>query len=168
MKQTQTSCALGLKASLQTILDRYNPKRDNSFTLAEAVSDKHPVLAEIRSVYGQERAWACVYPHIMSLNEFSKKTKMDDYQKQELARLFAKRFYYFNLAEVNLFFEKVKSGEYGTFYGVIDPMDIMEKAKTFEQERNREIDRQENIKHLAELERNRQNAVSYDVYLANK
>lgn len=151
-------------------MNRYNQKADgsNSFTIEEAVSDKHPVLAEIRAAYGQEKAWLCVYSHIVAINEFSKKAKMDDYQKRVLARLFVKRFYYFNLAEVNLFFERLESGVYGKFYGAIDPIDIMEKAGTFEQERNREIDRQENLKHLAELERNHQNAISHDEYLAGK
>ena len=82
-------------------------------------------------------------------------------QVLELAVMIRVEYYYFKASELLLFFFKFKSGEYGTFYGVVDPMVIMAALIDFNTYRrqqleiyDREIQRKKREEQWAERERN--------------
>lgn len=50
-------------------------------------------------------------------------------------------YYYLKASELLLFFFKLKTGEYGTFYGVVDPMVIMSALIEFKAYRKRQLEK---------------------------
>lgn len=68
------------------------------------------------------------------------KEKPSFQQVMELAVMIRVEYYYFRASELLLFFFKFKSGEYGTFYGVVDPMVIMAALIDFKAYRRQQLE----------------------------
>ena len=60
---------------------------------------------------------------------------MQIYQLNELSTLFFSECYYLNISEVMLFLIKLKRGDFGEFYGCIDPLKIMSAKNEFIRQR---------------------------------
>jgi hypothetical protein len=91
---------------------------------------------EIREVYGVEtlRDWVAVM--VENLNDFCNvRDKMKPEQKDEAAHIISCEYGHLNIAEVALFFLKVKSGTFGEFYGILDTVRLMSIMKKFMAER---------------------------------
>lgn len=70
------------------------------------------------------------------LSEFSGvRNKITVGQICQLVQLITDDFWYLNLAELMLFSRRFKAGNYGTFYGNVDPMTIMAGLQSFIRER---------------------------------
>jgi hypothetical protein len=65
---------------------------------------------------------------------------LDDKQAEFLAEVIANEYYFLKASELLLFFYNFKTGKYGRFYGVVDPMRIMEALGEFKDERDRVIE----------------------------
>ena len=167
LQQVQTLCVTYSANEVERLLDFYNPSA--TFTLYDATDCRHPALCDFWAKgdreKGKKQAMAAIVAQLVSLGEYSAKAKMDEYQMEELARIFVERFFYFNLAEVNVFFHRVKEGKYGTFYGAIDPMDIMSMAAKFETHRNQELDKRQQAQDREERAKARQGGISREAYL---
>lgn len=75
--------------------------------------------------------------HIAELSEFcGAKDKLSSYQLRHTAELITAEFGFLSLAEFMLFARRFKSGNYGRFYGRIDPVLIMQTIRQFLTERN--------------------------------
>ena len=130
----------------------------------------HPTLADIDNRYGEQKAAACIVPHLLSLSAMSgARVKMDEFQVRDTAKLIATTYPNAKITEIALFISRMKAGRYAQFYGSVDPMTIMrslkyfmttEKAFTYECRKSEEQERR-----FAEQQRR---AVSYEQYQAMK
>lgn len=115
--------------------------------------------------------WLKIY--IDNLNDFcGVKEKLTDVQIIELANIIYYEYYYLNIAEIALFFIKYKTGTFGEFYGVIDPLKITSAFIEFTKGRRAAIDALErkDAKEQADLNRLKwaASAVTYEQYLEIK
>lgn len=77
-----------------------------------------PSLALLSQTYPNEQVNTWIIAHLMDLYKFAGvKEKPSFQQVLELAVMIRVEYYYFKASELLLFFFKLKSGEYGTFYG---------------------------------------------------
>lgn len=120
---------------------RFNPAiqwrlRERAADYVSCSQMNYPTMWEIREVYGVEtlRDWVAVM--VENLNDFCNvRDKMKPEQKDEAAHIISCEYGNLNIAEVALFFLKVKSGTFGEFYGILDTVRLMSIMKKFMAER---------------------------------
>lgn len=132
-----------------------------------------PTLAQVGRCYGESTAEAALCFELEDLNCFAgTKTKLEMHQQKELARIILTEFYYLKISEVLLFFFRLKSGRYGSFYGSVDAIQILVFLRTFTGERQVALERYdaERRRLLQEEERKKSSAdrVTYEQYLEIK
>lgn len=95
-----------------------------------------PTLGLVRATFGNNTATVWVSLQLENLSEYAGCAgKLSKRQYEELSQMIVNTYPYFNLTEVMLFFQQFKSGEYGTFYGAVDPIKIMEALRSFDRQR---------------------------------
>jgi hypothetical protein len=105
------------------------------------IIDKAATLNELNIAYEQNAASAWLIPQLADLSEFCGcKTKISDEQIESLSQLMATEYGYITIPEFMLFFHRFKKGEYGQFYGNVDPMVITSSFCHFIEWRNRKLD----------------------------
>ena len=127
-----------------------------------------PTLWEANNIYGKGTAEEWLVYQFSDLSEFAGVSKkINSQQLLQMAQLMVADFGYLKMTEVMLFIRHFKVGRYGTFYGNVDPLVIMDSVRKFLVERNDTIDA-----HYSELEIKKANAdicndkcVSYQDYL---
>lgn len=131
----------------QFILD-YNPDlqfkivRCNATHADLALNLEIPSLGLLASTYGDETPLEWLKIQFGTLNDFAEvSTKIAKTQLEELAAIFLSEYYYINAAEICFFIARFKSGQYGRFYGAIDPMKITSAMLEYTSERRRGIER---------------------------
>lgn len=130
-----------------------------------------PTLATINCCYGNGTAQEWLVYYLCDISEFSGvKSKLTKSQMEQLARLLADEYYYLKVTEFMLFFRKFKLGEYGKFYGAVDPIDICSAVRMFILERDDAIAEHEQKLHEKRKEKERMNSkpISYEEYLKRK
>lgn len=101
---------------------------------------EYPTMWEVCEVYGVDclRDWVAVM--VENLNDFCNvRDKMKNDQKDEAAHIISCEYGQLNIAEVALFFLKVKSGTFGEFYGILDTVRLMSIMKKFMAERTKAL-----------------------------
>lgn len=166
------------EGEVQKILTHYNPdyiiKNCRGLTKAEITNlclfSPSPTLSDLNAIYGKNVPIAWLMAQLFSLSEFcGAKDKMSEDKAEQTAFIIASSHFYLKVTELLLFFHKMKAGDYGQFYGVIDPQVIIRAINTFiMQDRNPAIDREESRIRLIQREEERQNAVTYEEYLQLK
>lgn len=103
---------------MQTHLQVHNPQNINNgiSTIADVFKDKTPTLVQIKKVYGREWVIDYISAWLIHLNEITNaKNKMSPN-----SILFVSETIYddysVRLADLTLFFKKVRKGDYGDFY----------------------------------------------------
>lgn len=100
-----------------------------------------PSLALLEQTYPNEQINTWIIAHLMDLYKFAGvKEKPSFRQVMELSVMIRVEYYYLKASELLLFFFKFKSGEYGTFYGVVDPMVILAALIDFKTYRRQQLD----------------------------
>lgn len=103
-----------------------------------------PTLAEVGRSLGGGTPKAWLVPQLANLSEFCGcKNKITPQQTRELAAIIAQEYFFLKVSEVMLFFYRFKAGEYGRFYGNIDPMVITCALREFLRDRSEAIFRHE-------------------------
>lgn len=133
----------------------------------------YPKLKQVGDAYSNDAPSNWLKIQFENLNDFvGTREKMTTEQINELAALFLIESQSLNIAEVALFFIKLKTGHFGEFYGTIDPLRIMVARKQFIEERNNAISsyrlkmaQKEERKKRQEWEKS---AITYEEYLKNK
>lgn len=154
----------------------YNPDLQgklakSNLTLADiALNDNIPLLANIRSVYGEDNAVRWLKVQFDSLNDYAEQGKgIADSQLDELCSLVLGEYYWMNLAEICNFISRFKLGKYGQFYGAIGPMKITCSLLEYIKERRIDIERYEREQYRTqrqkEMEEHGKNRISYSEYL---
>ena len=143
---------LTLNPSVQKIAGRH-PER--------AFFGEAPSLAIMRQTYGDGFPATWLMAQILDLVVYSNsKGTLNDQQAEFLAEAIANEYYYLKASELMLFFYRFKTGAYGHFYGVVDPMIIMQGLKQFMKERAVEIEKHEDEIKRKERDENSKNAIT--------
>ena len=75
-------------------------------------------------------------PQLVDLSEYcGVRDKLTDSQLEDLAYIIAQKYYFLKISELMLFFFQFKSGQYGRFYGTVDPLIITTALREFCKER---------------------------------
>lgn len=115
---------------------------------------KYPTVDELRAAYGVEVVHPWMGAMVENLNDFcGVKQKMTDAQKDEVAHILMCECGGLNVAEVALFFDEVKRGVFGEYYGILDSVRTMKILKDFMRERKVAINKQMEMEERARLER---------------
>lgn len=107
-----------------------------------------PTLWTANNIYGKGTAEEWLVYQFSDLSEFAGVSKkINSQQLLQMAQLMVADFGYLKMTEVMLFIRHFKVGRYGTFYGNVDPLVIMDSVRKFLVERNDTIDA-----HYSEIE----------------
>lgn len=128
----------------ESLLAAFNPQMQVQYTLDKrrAYMGQAPSLGTVGRAFstGTSKSWVIV--QLWDLAEFCGcKTKMDKRQIDELAQLICAEYGYMKLTELMDFFRKFKLGEYGKFYGAVDPMVISCALREYKRDRMAIIDK---------------------------
>ena len=105
-------------------------------TVAEAIKSDLPALATIKKEKGEAVAIAALVQIIgEAVDFFSVGKSMDDNQLGETAKLLLQEFYYLKIADLKLFFDRLKTGFYGGLYDRLDGNVIMVHLRNYCAER---------------------------------
>ena len=119
------------------------------------LSERSPSIVVMKHAYGENFPVMWLMEQILELVVYSNsKGTLNDYQAEYLANTIVNEYNDLKASELLLFFYQFKSGKYGHFYGVIDPMRIMEALNDFKDERDDALERhrQDEEKRLAAME----------------
>lgn len=112
-----------------------------------------PTLGQVNAAYGYATSQEWLTYQLADLSEFSgARDKITASQINQLANIIADDYHWLKLTEVMLFFRKFKKGEYGRFYGSVDPITITQALREFIRDRNTAYHKHE------QLERERREA----------
>lgn len=113
-----------------------------------------PSIAKIRKE-NQRVAHLVVQEFITDLVEFLNVGKiMNPPQINQTAIYILQYFPHFNLADLKLFFDKMKLGHYGKFYDSVDGQLILSKMEEYSQDRMNEFEQLRLAKHREEINEN--------------
>ena len=122
-------------------------------------------LADIDRELGEGVSSAWLVPQLHNLSEFcGAKNKLQGETLKECAEMIADDYFYLKTSELMLFFQNMKKGRYGKFYGTIDPHIIFTSLNKFIVERSNAHEKRESDIKAKEEEERRKNAISYDEY----
>lgn len=120
----------------------FNPSMQNVIAknIERAFIGKAPTLAVVKEAFGIDPAEGWIMAQLEDLNEFAGvAVKMSPEQLEETARLILQEYPYFKVTEFMLFMHRFKCGNYGTLYGVVDPLVVMQALFLFASERRAEL-----------------------------
>ena len=128
---------------------------------------KAPTLKVMNEAYGNGTTEEWLMYQLVDLIEFvGVNNKLTPYQLKSLCDLIVQKYGWLKVTDIELFFHRIKTGEYQRFYGSVDPQMIMQLMIRFQRERNlilaeyyEEMDRQAR-------ERSMQGAVTWEEYQA--
>lgn len=124
-----------------------------------------PTLAILKATYGENTPTMWLLPQILDLVLYcNSKGTLNNRQAQFLADAIANEYYYLKVSEFLLFFYRFKLGNYGNFYGVVDPMLVTIALEKFVRERNDAIRSKERQEAEAESRKNSKNAITPQEY----
>ena len=91
----------------------------------------YATLKELDLAFGAGTASSWLVTALANLNKFSGSKNMDDSQTRDLAILLAQEYGDLKYSMMQLFFYRFKCGDFGKFYGKIDPLVITCALKDF-------------------------------------
>lgn len=149
------------------VLDKYNPDYlfKKQIGSEECIFGEYPSLYTLKKQFDSKLPVAWLMAQLHDLSEFCGcREKLSGHTLQQCASVISEEYGYLKVTEIMLFFQKFKSGKYGRFYGIVDPLIITTSLTEFLKERNRaHLKRQEEEKEKAEAE-HRKNVITYEEY----
>lgn len=113
-----------------------------------------PTIRQLLHTYQMEHLQVWMMAHLEDLNEYAGvKNKMTTVQMKELASMIIVKSEYLKASEILLFFYKLKAGDFGGFFGTVDPQKVGEYLNAFKQWRSVELDKVYNRKAQEKRER---------------
>lgn len=112
---------------------RVNPDTQAVFAADErkTIMGEYSTLAMLDQAFGNGAAAAWLVTLITNLNIFAGSRSMDDHQVRSLALLLSQEYRDMKYSVMQLFFHRFKCGDFGRFYGKVDPMVITCALKDF-------------------------------------
>ena len=115
-----------------------------------------PTIRQLLYAYHIEHLQIWVMAQLEDLNEYvGVKSKMATAQMKELATMMIVKSEYLKASEILLFFHKLKAGDFGGFYGAVDPQKVGEYLNAFKSWRSLELDKVQSKQAQEERERKR-------------
>ena len=96
-----------------------------------AIMEDYSTLEILDFTYGPNSSASWLTLHIANLNKFAGTKNLSDPQTKELAQIVAQEYKGMKFSVFMLFFYRFKLGDFGKFYGKIDPMVITCSLKDF-------------------------------------
>jgi hypothetical protein len=129
-----------------------------------------PSLLAVEKGYSVQALEVFLCMQLEDLNMFaSVKTKLPMDRQRELAGLIRSEYPMLKASEVLLFFQRLKCGRYGRFYGAVDALFITSALAQFMQERRADLIRiDEERKEREKAVQPASNAITYQEYLRRK
>lgn len=115
-------------------LTLFNPSKQVAYTrdLNKAFRGDAPSLSLLAKSFGTGARDNWLDIQFTELAIFSGcKDKLTSHQIDALIDIVAEEYYYLKVTELMYFFRKFKAGEYGKFYGAVDPLTITGALKEF-------------------------------------
>ena len=101
-----------------------------------------PTIRQLLYSYQIEQLQVWMMAQLLDLNEYvGVKNKMETAQMKALANVLIVESYYLKASEMLLFFYKLKAGDFGGFYGAVDPQKVGECLIAFKNWRSLELDK---------------------------
>ena len=163
---TRTNAITNRFKTIKEVLRQYNPSAQMTCCAdpRDCHIGNHPYLSELKA-YGSNAPSVWLTAQLYNLSEFcGARDKLTGDTLVETAQIIANTCYYLRLTELMLFFYRFKSGDFGRFYGTVDPMIIISSLKAYIHERNATLDRYEQEERMRKMEDERQMSVPWDEY----
>lgn len=110
----------------------------------QAIKSNLPSVGKLKSIYGDTQIKAILVDILADFVEFVNVGKtFNGSQLAQTVQMIQQYFPHLNLADLKLFFDKMKLGHYGSFYDRMDGQLILEKMDQYNQDRMNQF---ENIK----------------------
>lgn len=138
---------------------RVNPDTQVSYAadVRKTIMGDYSTLAMLDLAFGENTASSWLVTLLANLNKFAGSKNMDDPQTKSLAILLAFEYRDMKYSMVQLFFYRFKCGDFGKFYGKVDPMVITCAFKDFaeecKQKRRQYMDEEYEARHTEEQHR---------------
>ena len=101
-----------------------------------------PTIRQLLYTYQLEHVQIWMMAHLEDLNEYAGvKNKIATNHIKELASMIIVKSSFLKASEILLFFHKLKAGDFGGFYGTVDPQKVGEYLNVFMQWRSLELDK---------------------------
>lgn len=128
---------------VKQFLQRVNPDVQSRFAMqpTKAVTGDYPTLDELRTAYGKETPSAWLAVQVADMMRFTGTRHLNERQQEQLADILAVEARELKVTELMIFFYRFKTGQYGRFYGSVDPMVVTTALQDFKRERQEIIDR---------------------------
>ena len=132
--QQKKTRAISLYGDRVAFLQKFSP--DKQVTLCAddkiAILDDSPTLTDLKITYGKNTAVMFLIPQLLNISEFcGARDKFTDRQIEETAQLIASNYPWLKVKEIMTFCKQFKLGQYGRFYGSVDPMVITRALRDF-------------------------------------
>ena len=132
-----------------------------------------PTIRQLLHTYQLEHVQIWVMAHLEDLNEYAGvKNKMATNHIKELASMIIVKSSFLKASEILLFFHKLKAGDFGGFFGTVDPLKVGEYLNIFKNWRSVELDKVNNKTAQEKRERQhnewRRGGMTRDEYLARR
>lgn len=128
----------------ERLLTLFNPSNQSRYcapALQErCVTGNAPTIANLSEAYGEATAEAWLEVQLFDLSEFAgAKDKMPKGKIEQLAQMILTQYRHIKMTEVMLVLYRFKLGEYGEFYGSVDPLTISRAFRDHAKGRNEVI-----------------------------
>ena len=132
-----------------------------------------PTIRQLLHTYQLEHVQIWMMAHLEDLNEYAGvKNKIATNHIKELASMIIVKSSFLKASEILLFFHKLKAGDFGGFYGTVDPLKVGESLNDFLDWRSMELDKVNNKTAQDKRERNHkewnETAITREEYLARR
>lgn len=130
----------------KSFLVRFSPdmQMEIGFDTDRCVFGNFPTLGSLKD-YGKNMAKTWVLVQLTDLSEYCGcRDKLEGRSLEQCADIISQRYYYLKVSELMMFFCRFKAGDYGRFYGTIDPMIIMSALNEFARQRNIILEKKQN------------------------
>lgn len=140
-----------------------------AMNVARSLTGNAPTIMQLLHTYDYPEIQVWMIAQINDLNEYAGvKTKMSLDQMKELAKVLIVKCKFLKASEILLFFHMLKGGDFGSFYGTVDPQRVGEHMNEFLKWRRMELDKihsiQKQIEHEQKHKMWRKNAISREEY----
>ena len=128
-----------------------------AMNIEKSLTGDAPTIRQLLYTYQMEHLQVWVMAHLEDMNQYAGvKNKMATAHIKELASMIIVKSGYMKASEILLFFHKLKAGDFGGFFGTVDPQKVGEYLNAFKQWRSQELDKVYSRQAQEERERKRE------------
>lgn len=149
----------------------YNPDGQNILcgNTKDCWFGAHPTLSLLDRAYKKPVGEAWLIPQLANISEYAgTKEKLTKQQIKDCAFAIRNNYGFLKISEFMLFCNRFKAGIYGDFYGAVSPLTITAALRLFMNDRSAAIEKMEQERREAELEEQKNGAISYEEYCRMK